>query len=111
MRCFSAILVALPALALTVPALGQETTKTFTYSQGVEATPKTQPKSNLPRPTYANVSYGPHERNGLDFWQAKTKQPAGFGFHSWRRLRGRQQKRAAAVVEIPPRCRHLETVP
>ena len=27
-----------------------------------------------PAPTHANVRYGPHERNVLDFWQAKSKQ-------------------------------------
>ena len=28
-----------------------------------------------PKPTYENVRYGPHERNVLDFWQAKSDQP------------------------------------
>ncbi len=27
------------------------------------------------KPTYENVRYGPHERNVLDFWQAKSDQP------------------------------------
>lgn len=27
-------------------------------------------------PTHANVPYGPHERNVLDFWQAKSDKPA-----------------------------------
>ena len=27
-------------------------------------------QANKPMPTYRNVSYGPHERNVLDFWQA-----------------------------------------
>ncbi len=26
-----------------------------------------------PRPTHANVRYGPHERNVLDFYKARTK--------------------------------------
>lgn len=26
-------------------------------------------------PTFANVAYGPHERNVLDFWRAKSDQP------------------------------------
>ena len=29
-----------------------------------------------PAPTYADVHYGPHERNVLDFWQAKSTHPA-----------------------------------
>lgn len=28
-----------------------------------------------PEPTAKNVSYGPHERNVLDFWQAKSDEP------------------------------------
>ena len=41
-----------------------------------EVQPKAQPKAKLPPPTYENVKYGPHERNVLDFWQAKSEQPA-----------------------------------
>jgi len=40
--------------------------------------PKTYPpnsKSNPLVPTSANVSYGEHERNKLDFWQAKSEKP------------------------------------
>lgn len=29
-----------------------------------------------PAPTHGNVAYGPHERNVLDFWQAKSETPA-----------------------------------
>jgi hypothetical protein len=29
----------------------------------------------LPTPTHANVSYGPHERNVLDLWLAKSEKP------------------------------------
>jgi acetyl esterase len=36
---------------------------------------KAQQKAKLPAPTFANVAYGPHERNVLDFWQAKSEQP------------------------------------
>ncbi len=32
--------------------------------------------SRKPAPTHKNVVYGPHERNVLDFWQAKSKGPA-----------------------------------
>ena len=42
-----------------------------------------------PAPTFADVAYGPHERNKLDFWQAKSDKPApivvfihGGGFRS-----------------------------
>jgi acetyl esterase/lipase len=40
-----------------------------------DAQQKPAPKAKLPPPTYENVRYGPHERNVLDFWQAKSKQP------------------------------------
>ncbi|MBL7152740.1 MAG: alpha/beta hydrolase [Phycisphaerae bacterium] len=30
---------------------------------------------NRPKPTFANVKYGPHERNVLDIYQAKSKTP------------------------------------
>ena len=38
-------------------------------------------KPVLPRPTAANVKYGPHERNVLDFWQAKSDKPAPVLFY------------------------------
>jgi arylformamidase len=31
--------------------------------------------AKLPMATFANVSYGPHERNVIDFWQAKSDVP------------------------------------
>jgi len=31
--------------------------------------------AGVPKPTHAEVSYGPHERNVLDFWQAKSDKP------------------------------------
>ena len=36
--------------------------------------PVEEPEPQLP-PTFANVSYGPHERNVLDFWQATGNGP------------------------------------
>ncbi|MEQ1851590.1 MAG: alpha/beta hydrolase fold domain-containing protein [Chthoniobacteraceae bacterium] len=39
--------------------------------------PKNSAKpSSAPKPAAANVKYGPHERNVLDFWKAESKQPA-----------------------------------
>ncbi len=34
------------------------------------------PSDSKPRPEYFNLAYGPHERNVLDLWQAKTTSPA-----------------------------------
>ncbi len=33
------------------------------------------PKSNAPKPTFADVAYGPHEMQKLDFYQAKSDKP------------------------------------
>jgi acetyl esterase/lipase len=41
-----------------------------------EIQPQAQPQRQRPTPTFENVKYGPHERNVLDFWQAKSAQPA-----------------------------------
>ncbi|NUM55929.1 MAG: alpha/beta hydrolase [Candidatus Hydrogenedentes bacterium] len=43
-----------------------------------KAAPETAklPSETKPRPDYHNLPYGPHERNVLDLWQAKTKAPA-----------------------------------
>ena len=49
---------------------------TIRVPDGKDAPPKAQPKANVPPPTHANVSYGPHERNVLDFWKAESKAPA-----------------------------------
>lgn len=32
-------------------------------------------EAGVPKPTHVEVSYGPHERNVLDFWQAKSDKP------------------------------------
>jgi acetyl esterase/lipase len=48
---------------------------TIKVPDGKDEKPKMQPKPKLPPPTFENVKYGPHERNVLDFWQAKSEQP------------------------------------
>jgi acetyl esterase/lipase len=42
-------------------------------SREVQAT--AQPQARRPTPTFENIKYGPHERNVLDFWQAKSEKP------------------------------------
>jgi acetyl esterase/lipase len=37
--------------------------------------PSAAGSGNRPAPTHADVSYGPHERNKLDLWQAKSDGP------------------------------------
>lgn len=41
-----------------------------------ESTGPVTPGVIIPEPTWANVSYGPHARNVLDFWPAKSAAPA-----------------------------------
>lgn len=36
--------------------------------------------ASVPRPTHTEVKYGPHERNVLDFWQAKADKPTPLVF-------------------------------
>jgi acetyl esterase len=48
---------------------------TIQVPDGKDEKPKAQPKLEVPPPTFENVKYGPHERNVLDFWQAKSEQP------------------------------------
>lgn len=43
---------------------------------GLRAQPDAKAPPNVaPEPTLADVAYGPHERNVLDFWRAKSDQP------------------------------------
>ncbi|MBT6156790.1 MAG: alpha/beta hydrolase fold domain-containing protein [Planctomycetaceae bacterium] len=42
---------------------------------GIQPRRRNRPQVARIRPTQANVKYGPHERNVLDFWEAKSEQP------------------------------------
>jgi acetyl esterase/lipase len=57
-----AIVIALVVSALTTPcgALAQQPAR----------------KADKPAPDVANAKYGPHERNVIDLWKAKTEEPA-----------------------------------
>ncbi len=59
-------------------------------------------------PTYANVSYGPHERNVLDFWKADGDWPAALvDRHSRRRLGRRRQEAESERRSALARQRHF----
>jgi arylformamidase len=55
----------------------------------------------LPTPTHADVSYGPHERNVLDVWLAKSDKPTPLVVHihggGW--INGDKKGTAAATVK------------
>ena len=50
------------------------------------------------KPTYADVSYGPHERNVLDFWKAEGEGPRPLLVYihggGWTRLPGPSNSRS-----------------
>lgn len=45
-----------------------------------KATPKVPPKNVMP-PTFEDVAYGPHERQKIDFYQAKSDSPTPLVFY------------------------------
>jgi acetyl esterase/lipase len=61
----------LPAATL----LAQES-KTPLGRSGVGAAAPREKAAALPTTTFADVKYGPHERNVLDFWKAESDKPA-----------------------------------
>jgi acetyl esterase len=48
---------------------------TIQVPDGKDVQPKSQPKPKVPPPTFESIKYGVHERNVLDFWQAKSDRP------------------------------------
>lgn len=54
--------------------------------------------AELVEPTYTDVPYGPHERQTLNFWQAKSQQPTPLvvSIHGGGWLNGSKAKRIAA---------------
>lgn len=69
-----AILVGLlVGLALSNSALAQEKTKDSPQKEAPKA--KAAPKITGPAPTYADVPYGDHARQVVDFWKAKSDKP------------------------------------
>jgi acetyl esterase len=61
-------------------------------------------KSSLPPPTYANVPYGPYERNVLDLWLAKSSSPTPLAvfIHGGGFVNGDKSMAPAAAIQ---RCR------
>jgi acetyl esterase len=57
---------------LVAPAVGQETR----VPGGTATQPAKPDPTGLPEPDVKNARYGPHERNVLDVWKAKTAAPA-----------------------------------
>lgn len=70
MRTCKSLLVVM-AMMLTAPSYGQNPTST--------TAPATRPPN--PPPTLANVAYGAHERQVLDFYKAKSDRPTPLVFY------------------------------
>lgn len=61
--------------AAAEPAAARTQAAQAATSAKAKAAPKKKVYPKNPTPTAANYKYGPHERNVLDFWQAKSDQP------------------------------------
>lgn len=69
------------AFALAALATGQaQEAKKDEKKDDKKVAKKDEKKAPPVPPTAANVSYGPHERNVLDFWQAKSDTPTPLVF-------------------------------
>ena len=54
---------------------------TFSIALGLRPAAAQKSTASTAMPTFADVHYGPHERNVLDFWKADTKEPAPVVIH------------------------------
>lgn len=77
MNCSYVTIIAVCALATSTPGWAQNENKRTDRPSSSPLHPlrPSDPDPALAAPTYENVAYGPHERNVLDFWQAKSEQP------------------------------------
>ena len=68
------VLSMMSMLILPVDAKSPQAQRTGKVSQ------KAQYADSIPKPTLSEVAYGPHERNVLDFWKAKSDKPTPLAF-------------------------------
>lgn len=73
MRLFLAVALLLPLGGLNPAAVAAEKSPAAAPAKKAPAAKKAEPVP--PTPTLAEVRYGPHERNVLDFWRAKSDRP------------------------------------
>jgi acetyl esterase/lipase len=75
------LLALLVGLAFASHLPGAEPTVKTPPAPGTRPAKKERTYPVNPTPTAADVRYGEHERNVLDFWQAKTEEPAPLLFY------------------------------
>ncbi|MDP6442936.1 MAG: alpha/beta hydrolase [Pirellulaceae bacterium] len=68
----SALALLLLSLLISSPAAGQQRGKADGKAQNKQ--PR-RLRAAKPKPTFSDVAYGKHQRQVLDFWQAKSDQP------------------------------------
>lgn len=74
----SGALIAAMLIGPTVPTAWAQTEAPAAAAPATSRKVAAKPAAKLPsapKATYANVSYGPHERNVIDFWQAESMKP------------------------------------
>ena len=85
-----------------VAQIQQELRALLTAEQRVQLARNQRGQGNERRiaPTHPNVKYGPHERNVMDVWLAKSDQPTPMLVsNSWRWISWRQQECGAGIAE------------
>src|SRR5437762_6039767 len=65
------------------------------FAPAAQAQARRKSEASKPKPDLADFKYGPHERNVLDLWKAKSDKPTPLVvLHPWRRFSRRQQRSA-----------------
>src|SRR5688572_30056260 len=97
-----ALAFAVPHVSAAEPAPADKVPSSPAKTETAKPAPAKPTAPPLPAPTHANVSYGPHERNVLDVWLAKSDKPTPLVVHihggGW--LGGDKKSTAASTVKF-----------
>lgn len=67
-------------MVITSPAFAQDTGQAKRAKKAKQAKKPERYDASVPKPTLANVHYGKHERQVLDFWKAPSEKPTPLVF-------------------------------
>jgi acetyl esterase/lipase len=73
-------------MAIALPTMAQTSTNASAKAKKAKPSKSTQEAkpgvyaASVPKPTFSEVRYGPHERNVLDFWKADSDKPTPLVF-------------------------------